>query len=131
MNEIKHCPFCGPGNSIVECYQDDYGYWTVGCGRCGSHSGIRPKGDPEAREKVIANWNRRPDLAGSFTYDQYHDGCNAIRNERNRAQDEVERLNGLVEILNREIGEWEFDGPDGPTTVGKFIGADQQSAPEK
>lgn len=34
----------------------------------------------------------RRDLAGSFTHDQYHAGCNAIRNERNRAQDEVERL---------------------------------------
>ena len=61
MSEIKACPFCGPGNSIVECYQDDYGSWKVGCGCCGSHSGIRPKSDPEGRAKVIASWNRRPE----------------------------------------------------------------------
>lgn len=59
--ELLACPFCGPGNSIVECYQDDIGYWKVGCGACGSHSGIRPKSDPEGRAKVIASWNRTPD----------------------------------------------------------------------
>jgi Lar family restriction alleviation protein len=58
--ELKPCPFCGPGQSIVTCYQDDYGYWTVGCGRCGSHSGKRPRRDPEGRRKVIDLWNSRP-----------------------------------------------------------------------
>ena len=59
-NELKPCPFCGPGESVVECYADDYGYWKVGCGRCGSHSGTRPKSDPDAQAKVIAHWNTRP-----------------------------------------------------------------------
>lgn len=38
----------------------------------------------------------RRDLAGSFTYDQYHAGCDAIRNERNRAQDEAGRLRAAL-----------------------------------
>jgi len=60
VERLEPCPFCGPGNSIVECYQDDYGYWKVGCGACGSHSGIRPKSDPDGRAKVVAHWNTRP-----------------------------------------------------------------------
>lgn len=60
VERLEPCPFCGPGNSIVECYQDDYGYWKVGCGACGSHSGIRPKSDPDGRAKVVARWNTRP-----------------------------------------------------------------------
>lgn len=60
--ELADCPFCGP-NSHVSCYEDDYFCWVVGCGRCGTHSGRRPRSDPEARQKVIALWNQRPDTA--------------------------------------------------------------------
>jgi len=60
MSELKPCPFCGPGNSVVEYYQDPYGYHIVGCGRCGSHSGTRPQSDPEGKARVIASWNSRP-----------------------------------------------------------------------
>lgn len=60
MSDLKSCPFCGPGNSVVEYYQDPYGYHIVGCGRCGSHSGTRPPSDPDGKAKVIASWNSRP-----------------------------------------------------------------------
>ncbi|MBD7992882.1 Lar family restriction alleviation protein [Ochrobactrum sp. Sa2BUA5] len=60
MQTLKPCPFCGPGESVVECYTDDYGYWKVGCGRCGSHSGTRPQSDPDAKSKIISTWNTRP-----------------------------------------------------------------------
>lgn len=55
--DLKHCPFCGVGNSQVELYlRDDFtGYWTIGCGACGSHSGIHK--DPM---KVVSSWNSRP-----------------------------------------------------------------------
>ena len=57
---LKPCPFCGPGGSIVTVYEDEYGYWTVGCGRCGSHSGKRPKKVLFSRQMVIDLWNQRP-----------------------------------------------------------------------
>jgi len=50
------CPFCGPGNSQVECYQDDYGKWRVACGACGVHTGIRTDND---RRLVEKHWNTR------------------------------------------------------------------------
>jgi Lar family restriction alleviation protein len=57
---LKPCPFCGPGRSVVSAYQDEHDHWSVGCGACGSHSGVRPPSDPNAREKVIESWNSRP-----------------------------------------------------------------------
>lgn len=57
-----HCPHCGFGNSMVEAYEDDYGYWKVGCGACGSHSGtLHPNHKPDAKRLVIVSWNRRPE----------------------------------------------------------------------
>jgi ribosomal protein S27AE len=61
------CPHCGPGESVVEAWQDDYGYWRVTCGRCGSSSGTVPGKPTEAnlarwpnpRASAIAAWNRR------------------------------------------------------------------------
>jgi Lar family restriction alleviation protein len=53
---LKHCPFCGKGKSIVELYQNEYNLWTIGCGACGSHSGVSKK-----KEQVIMLWNSRPD----------------------------------------------------------------------
>ena len=53
---LKHCPFCGKGNSQVELYQNEYGLWTIGCGACGSHSGVSKN-----KERVIFSWNSRPD----------------------------------------------------------------------
>lgn len=64
MSDLQpiHCPHCGPGNSMVEAYQDDYGYWKVGCGACGSNSGtLHPNHKPDAKRLVIESWNRRPD----------------------------------------------------------------------
>jgi hypothetical protein len=60
---VLPCPFCGPKGSMVSCYQDCSGYWSVGCGRCGTHSGMRPPSDPEARQKVMALWNTRPAIS--------------------------------------------------------------------
>lgn len=57
--KLKNCPFCGP-DSVVTCYEDDFKYWVVGCGRCGSHSGRLPTSDKDARKKVIKLWNTRP-----------------------------------------------------------------------
>ncbi|AUZ95472.1 hypothetical protein PP899_gp44 [Agrobacterium phage Atu_ph08] len=48
---------------MVEAYEDDYGYWKVGCGACGSHSGtLHPNHKPDAKRLVIESWNRRPDV---------------------------------------------------------------------
>jgi hypothetical protein len=57
---LKPCPFCGPGQSVVTLYITEFKYWTVGCGRCGSHSGQRPVRDDQGRDKVVTVWNRRP-----------------------------------------------------------------------
>jgi hypothetical protein len=47
---------------MVEAYQDDHGYWKVGCGACGSHSGtLHPNHKPDAKRLVIESWNRRPE----------------------------------------------------------------------
>jgi hypothetical protein len=56
---VDFCPHCGPGNSIVEYYQDGLGYHKVGCGCCGSHSGSVPKSDPNGKQRVIDLWNKR------------------------------------------------------------------------
>ena len=56
LEELKPCPFCGP-NTMVECYQDDYKHWVVGCGACGSHTGLYPSRD---RQAAVDGWNRRP-----------------------------------------------------------------------
>lgn len=53
--ELKHCPFCGKGNSVVELYENEIKFWIVGCGACGSHSGIS-----KDKSKVVASWNSRP-----------------------------------------------------------------------
>lgn len=59
--KLKHCPFCGKGNSKVTIYENELTsnlksvWWIVGCGACGSHSGTS-----KDKQKVIDNWNRRP-----------------------------------------------------------------------
>lgn len=66
-DELSPCPHCGPGESVVEAWQDDFGYWRVTCGRCGSSSGTIPgkpteenlKRWPEPRSLAIAGWNKR------------------------------------------------------------------------
>jgi hypothetical protein len=60
--ELKNCPFCGDTPAKPELYQDQYGYWVVGHGPCGTHSGTLPANSdhfPNARERIIASWNRR------------------------------------------------------------------------
>ena len=63
MNEQREplpCPFCGPGNSEVEAYYDDLAHrYRVGCGRCGSSTGITPRADEDGKEVAIARWNKR------------------------------------------------------------------------
>lgn len=57
--ELLPCPFCGPGQSMVDPWYDDVSKrWAVGCGRCGSSSGrsIHAEGSKEA---AIKSWNTR------------------------------------------------------------------------
>jgi len=60
--KLKPCPMCGPENSIVECYQDEYGKWRVACGACGLHSGFRADNNVKLIKK---HWNRRPLMRGN------------------------------------------------------------------
>lgn len=58
-SELLPCPFCGPGQSMVDPWFDDVSKrWTVGCGRCGASSGrsIHAEGSKEA---AIKSWNTR------------------------------------------------------------------------
>lgn len=50
------CPFCGTGNSMIDCVENEYGFYQVWCGRCGCSGGIRPD---KNREKTIEHWNTR------------------------------------------------------------------------
>ena len=57
--ELLPCPFCGPGQSMVDPWYDDVSKrWAVGCGRCGSSSGrsIHAEGSKEA---AVNAWNTR------------------------------------------------------------------------
>lgn len=59
--DLLPCPFCGPGESVVEAWNSAYKPgWQVGCGRCGSHSGVY-----WTEDEAHAGWNRRalPPLA--------------------------------------------------------------------
>jgi Lar family restriction alleviation protein len=53
------CPFCGPGQSMVDPWYDDVAKrWSIGCGRCGASSGrsVHAEGSKEA---AIKAWNTR------------------------------------------------------------------------
>lgn len=57
--KLLPCPFCGPGQSMVDPWFDDVSKrWTVGCGRCGASSGrsVHAEGSKEA---AIKAWNTR------------------------------------------------------------------------
>lgn len=56
--ELKPCPFCGPGGSVVSIYFDDSSRrYRVGCGACGCATGIHPRDKTPA--PAIAAWNNR------------------------------------------------------------------------
>lgn len=58
ISELRGCPFCGEGNSIVSLWFDDVAKrWRVGCGRCGCSTGISPRDTTEA--PAITAWNTR------------------------------------------------------------------------
>ena len=64
--ELKPCPHCGPGGSVVSIYFDDSSRrYRVGCGACGCATGIHPRDKTPA--PAIETWNRRigdvPDFA--------------------------------------------------------------------
>lgn len=64
--ELKPCPHCGPGGSVVSVYFDDSSRrYRVGCGACGCSTGIHPRDKTPA--PAIEAWNRRtgevPDFA--------------------------------------------------------------------
>jgi hypothetical protein len=57
--ELLPCPFCGPGESIVEPWYDDLSKcWRIGCGRCGVATGINPRDRSQSGASI--SWNRRP-----------------------------------------------------------------------
>ncbi|MDO9068609.1 MAG: Lar family restriction alleviation protein, partial [Deltaproteobacteria bacterium] len=57
--ELLPCPFCGPGQSMVDPWYDDVSKrWAVGCGRCGSSSGRSIHADG-SKEAAIKSWNTR------------------------------------------------------------------------
>lgn len=59
--ELKPCPFCGPGESVVSLYFDDVAKrHRVGCGRCGASSGIHPRS--RRSEHAVKAWNLRAAL---------------------------------------------------------------------
>lgn len=64
---LKPCPFCGPGQSIVEVVENEYHQFQIACGRCGTHSGIRPDRDLSL---TIEYWNRRPGEELAFSNGQ-------------------------------------------------------------
>lgn len=60
MTPLLHCPFCGPGQSVVDLWFDDVAHrWRVGCGACGCSTGTHPTDRTEA--PAIAAWNKRGD----------------------------------------------------------------------
>lgn len=64
--ELKACPFCGEGNSIVSLWFDDVvKRWRVGCGRCGCSTGTSPRDKTEA--PAIAAWNTRTPALGELS----------------------------------------------------------------
>ena len=77
--ELLPCPFCGPGESVVECYYDDSAFrYRVGCGRCGASSGIHPR--DKTRAPAIAAWNRRTPPASAQVTDALRECMMAINN---------------------------------------------------
>lgn len=101
---LKHCPFCGPGQSQVTVYDDFYRdgsrYWAVGCGRCGSHSGTRPVTDPEGRERVLAVWNSRPAEATEASAEI----DSRIAGAKRRALALLDRWNGVAGVVSKDCG---------------------------
>lgn len=51
---LKPCPFCGERQSPPDLWEDGLGFWRIGCGGCGSHSGVN-----RDMQKVIDLWNKR------------------------------------------------------------------------
>ena len=56
MSKLRPCPLCYPKRTEVELFENDYGTWQIGCGACGTTTGIYQR---EAIDKLIAHWNTR------------------------------------------------------------------------
>lgn len=54
MKELLPCPFCGVRSVPPDLWKDEHGFWRVGCGGCGSHSGCN-----KDQNSVIKLWNNR------------------------------------------------------------------------
>jgi len=71
---LLSCPFCGPGQSMVDAYFDDMSKrWRVGCGRCGCSTGIHPR--ETGPEPAIAAWNKRGEIAWQTMDTEPNDGA--------------------------------------------------------
>ena len=108
------CPFCGPGESIVEPWHDDVAKrWRVGCGRCGCSTGISPRDKTKA--PAIEAWNRRaaPTLPA--------DVAKLVREYRPTmpaevmhlwAKDVLVALTAQAALLDRAMEDAEWHSPD-------------------
>lgn len=57
-HDLKPCPFCGPGQSVISLWFDDVVQrFRVGCGRCGCSTGTDARDKTEA--PAIKAWNTR------------------------------------------------------------------------
>lgn len=98
------CPFCGPGQSMVDPWFDDVSKrWAIGCGRCGASSGrsIHAEGSKEA---AIKSWNTRGLMPHSTTLNEIGEALESrgyahMTNGRDIGLllDELERLRTLNE----------------------------------
>lgn len=99
QSELKPCFHCP--ESMVTCELNDYDFWQVQCGACGSSSGVSKN-----RETVIEIWNTRP------IEDQLRTQLEEARNENiqlverrlsdlQTLQQENERLRGELDKADR------------------------------
>lgn len=97
--ELKPCPFCGPGQSVVSLYFDDVARrWRVGCGRCGCSTGISPR--DETPNPAVFHWNKR--AAPMFPIELTEELMGILYPDaQHRPQDFKERWQKVVELTHR------------------------------
>lgn len=101
--KLLPCPFCGPGNSMVDAYFDDLSKrWRVGCGRCGCSTGTHPK--EKGPEPAIKSWNTRASAP-------------ALAQEVESQTKMVTQLKGLLHARDEELDDQETENNHLKATV--------------